>query len=63
MLALGHTAAKLSKYRVFSGSYFPVFGLNARIYGVNVRTQSKYGKMRIKKKLPIWALFTQCHQC
>ena len=27
----------MSKYGVFSGPYFPVFGLNTEIYGVNVR--------------------------
>ena len=26
--AIIHTARKISKYRVFSGPYFPVFGLN-----------------------------------
>ena len=25
----------MSKYGVFSGPYFPVFGLNTEIYGVN----------------------------
>ena len=29
------TAWKVSKYGVISGPYFPVFGLNAEIYGVN----------------------------
>ena len=28
------TAGKVSKYGVFSGPYFPVFGLNTEIYGV-----------------------------
>ena len=32
----------MSKYGVFSGLYFPVFGLNAEIYGANLRIQSKY---------------------
>ena len=32
------------KYRVISGPYFPVFGLNAKIYGVNLRIQSEYRK-------------------
>ena len=31
------TARKMSKYGVFSGSYFLVFGLNTEIYGVNLR--------------------------
>ena len=30
-----NTAWKVSKYGVFSGPYFPVFGLNTEIYGVN----------------------------
>ena len=36
------TAWKVSKYGVFSGPYFPVFGLNREIYGVNLRIQSQY---------------------
>ena len=35
----------MSKYGVFSGPYFPVFGLNAEIYGVNLRIQSEYRKI------------------
>ena len=34
------------KYTVISGPYFPVFGLNTEIYGVNIRIQSKYRKIR-----------------
>ena len=30
---------KVSKYGVFSGPYFPVFGLNMDIYGVNLRIE------------------------
>ena len=37
------TAWKVSKYRVFSGPCFPVFGLNLRI-------QSEYRKIRTRKK-------------
>ena len=33
----------------FSGSYFPVFGLNTEIYGVNLRIQSKYRKIQTRK--------------
>ena len=43
------TARKVSKYGLFSGSYFPVFGLNMEIYSVNLRIQSKYGKIRSRK--------------
>ena len=31
-------AWKMSKYGVFSGLYFPIFGLNTEIYSVNLRT-------------------------
>ena len=40
------TAWKVSKYRFFSGPYFPVFGLNTGKCGT--------------EKLSIWTLFTQC---
>ena len=43
-------AQKMSKYRGFSCPCFPVFGLNTEIYRVNVRIQSKYGK--IPEKTP-----------
>ena len=33
----------------FSGPYIPAFGLNAEIYGVNLRIQSKYGKIQTRK--------------
>ena len=33
----------------FSGPYFPVFGLNAEIFGVNLRIQSKYRKIKTRK--------------
>ena len=39
----------MSKYGVFSGWYFPVFGLNMKIYGVNLRIQFEYKKIRAKK--------------
>ena len=34
----------MSKYGVFSSPYFPVFGLNTEIYGVNLRTSPNTGK-------------------
>ena len=34
---------------VFSGPYFPVFGLNKDIYGVNLHIQSECGKIRSMK--------------
>ena len=33
----------------FSGPYFPVFGMNTKIYGINLRIQSKYGKIRTRE--------------
>ena len=42
---INFTAQKVSKYRVISGPYFPVFRLNTEIYSVNLRIQSKYRKI------------------
>ena len=42
------TARKLSEYGVISGLYFPVFGLNTEIYGVKLRIQSRYRKIRTR---------------
>ena len=39
-------AQKMSKYIVFSGPYFSVFGLNTGIY---LRIQFKYGKIQTRK--------------
>ena len=39
----------MSKYGVFSGPCFVVFGVNMEIYGVNLRIESKYGKIRTRK--------------
>ena len=35
--------------RSFSGPYFPAFGLNTARYGVSLRIQYKYGKVRTRK--------------
>ena len=40
---------KIVRIRSFSGPYFPAFGLNTEKYGVPLRIQSKYGKIRVKK--------------
>ena len=45
------TAGKVSKYGVFSGPSFPVFGLNTEIYGLNLRIQSEYRKRRTRKQI------------
>ena len=42
-------AWKVSKYGVFSGPYFPTFGLNTEVYSVNLRIQSKCRKIRTRK--------------
>ena len=45
----GDTARKVSNYGVFSGLYFPAFGLNTE----------RYGKIRTRKNSFFWTLFTQ----
>ena len=40
---------KFPNKEFFSGQYFPVFRLNTEIYGVNLRIQSKYRKIRTRK--------------
>ena len=46
------TAWKVTKYRVFSGLYFPGFGLNTEIfYSVNLCIQSNGGKYEPEKTL------------
>ena len=44
-----NTVWKVSKYGVYSGPYFSLFGLNTEIYSVNLRIQSEYGKIRPEK--------------
>ena len=53
------TSWKVSKYGVFSGPYFPAFGLNTERdsispYSVRMRENAE------QKKTHIWTLFTQC---
>ena len=43
------TARKMSKYGVFSAPYFPVFRPHTEIYRVDLRVQSKYGKIGTRK--------------
>ena len=47
-LSMHGTAWKVSKYGVISGPYFPVFELNMEIYGVNLRIQPKYRRIRTR---------------
>ena len=46
---LRFTLREVSKYRVFSGPYFPVLRLNRKIYGVNLRIQSEYRQIGTRK--------------
>ena len=40
---------KLSELGVFSGLYFPVFGLNTEIFRINIHIQAKYGNIETWK--------------
>ena len=54
------TTWKVSKYGVFSGPYFPAFGLNTEIYWIRRFTYSvEMRENTDPKKLRIWTLFTQ----
>ena len=53
---MNYTARKMSKYGVFSGAYFPAFGLNTERYGFSLRIQSKCGKIRTRKN-SVFGLF------
>ena len=56
--AISSHCVKVSKYGVFSGPYFFVFGLNTEIskspYSVRIQENTNL------KKLCIWTLLTQC---
>ena len=41
---------KVSKYGVFSGPYFPAFGLNTEIYGLDLLIQFECRKIRTRNK-------------
>ena len=43
------TVWKVSQYRIFSGPYFPAFGLYAERYSVSLHIQSEYRKIRTRK--------------
>ena len=51
----------MSKYKVFSGRYFSVLGLNKEIYEVNFCIQSKFGKNGPEKN-SIFGHFS-CSEC
>ena len=56
------TVWKGSKYWVFSGPDSPVFGLNMEIYVLNLRTQSKYGKIRTRKSSAFGQFLHRLHK-
>ena len=43
------TMREVSKYGVFSGPYFPAFGVNTVRYSISVRIQSECGEIRTRK--------------
>ena len=47
----------MSKYGVISVPYFPVFGLNTKIYFVNFRIQSEYRKIRRTRNNSVFGHF------
>ena len=57
-----NTVWEVSKYRVFSGPYFPVFGLNTEIYRVHLRIQSEYRKLRSRKN-SVFGYFSHSASC
>ena len=48
----------MSQYGVISDPYFPVFGLNTKIYSANLRIQSEYRKIRTRKN-SVFGLFSR----
>ena len=52
---------KCVKIWSFSGPCFLKFGLNAEIYKLNLRIQSKYGKIQTRK-FPYLETFSAVHQ-
>ena len=52
-----NTAWKVSKYGVSSGTYFPIFELNTKIYRVNFRIQSECRERRTRKN-PVFGCFS-----
>ena len=51
-------ARKMSKYGVFSSPYFPLFGLNIKIYSKSPYSVQKRENTD-QNKLRIWTLFKQ----
>ena len=60
-IILGCTAWKVSKYGVFSGPYFPVFGLNTERYSVSLHIQPECGSIRTRKNSVFGQTFSVSH--
>ena len=54
------TAWKVFKYGIFSGLFFPVFGLNTDIYSVNLHIQSEYFLYIRTRKNSVFGHFSRC---
>ena len=44
-----YLVSKVSKFKVFSGLYFPIFELNTDIYSLSLRSQYEYWKIQTRK--------------
>ena len=51
------TVWNMSKYGVFSGPYFPAFGLNTERYFVSLRIQSECRKIRTRKYITCYCAY------
>ena len=56
---LYHCVKSVQKYRVISGPYFPIFGLNAEIFHANLCIQSEYRKIRTRNN-SVFGHFSHC---
>ena len=54
----GHHCVKSVQVRIFFLSVFPAFGLNRKVYSLNIRIQSKCGKIRTRRK-PVFRHFSR----
>ena len=58
ILVFNAIAWKVLKYGVFSGRYFPTFGLNTERCSVSLRIQSKCGKIQTRRKKSVIGHFS-----
>ena len=55
------TACKVSKYRVFSGPYFPVFGVNILIEIIQWKLHSMLALQRTADRVKFWLVTVACN--